>query len=87
MEYIGYVVVIDYCGRFVEIWIGGRIERMSNAKRLDESLKTLEEGITKVKLIMDGYPASKLVTSEEYMRYYEYPGNLLWFTLFLLLVV
>ncbi|XP_069148622.1 cullin-1 isoform X2 [Solanum lycopersicum] len=44
---------------------------MSNAKRLDESLKTLEEGITKVKLIMDGYPASKLVTSEEYMRYYD----------------
>uniref|UniRef100_M1CAZ8 Plastid CUL1 n=2 Tax=Solanum TaxID=4107 RepID=M1CAZ8_SOLTU len=55
---------------------------MSNAKRLDESMKTLEEGITKVKLIMDGYPASKLVTSEEYMRYYEYPGNLLWFALF-----
>uniref|UniRef100_M1CAZ7 Plastid CUL1 n=1 Tax=Solanum tuberosum TaxID=4113 RepID=M1CAZ7_SOLTU len=36
---------------------------MSNAKRLDESMKTLEEGITKVKLIMDGYPASKLFAS------------------------
>lgn len=44
---------------------------MSNAKRLEESVKTLEEGITKVKLILDGYPACKLFTSEEYMRYYD----------------
>ncbi|XP_055816728.1 cullin-1-like [Solanum dulcamara] len=44
---------------------------MSNAKRTEESVKTLEEGITKVKLIMDGYPACKLFTSEEYMRYYN----------------
>ncbi|KAK4378945.1 hypothetical protein RND71_000807 [Anisodus tanguticus] len=44
---------------------------MSNVKRLEESMKTLEEGIMKVKLIMDGYPACKLFTSEEYMRYYD----------------
>lgn len=46
---------------------------MSNAKRLEDSVKILEQGIMKVKLIMDGYPACKLFTSEEYMRYYEYP--------------
>ncbi|KAK4339641.1 hypothetical protein RND71_041103 [Anisodus tanguticus] len=35
---------------------------MSNMKRLEESMKTLEEGIMKVKLIMDGYPASVFIS-------------------------
>lgn len=50
---------------------------MSNRGKLEESMKTLEEGIKKVKFILDGYPACKLFTSEEYMRYYEYPSILL----------
>lgn len=44
---------------------------MSNRGKLEESMKTLEEGIKKVKFILDGYPACKLFTSEEYMRYYD----------------
>ena len=40
---------------------------------LEEGMRRLEVGISKAKLILDGYPPKALFTSEEYMKYYEYP--------------
>lgn len=40
---------------------------------LEDGMNRLEEGIAKAMMIMDGYPASALFSSEEYMKYYEYP--------------
>ncbi|XP_027114646.1 cullin-1-like [Coffea arabica] len=38
---------------------------------LEEGMRRLEVGISKAKLILDGYPPKALFTSEEYMKYYD----------------
>ncbi|XP_019168415.1 PREDICTED: cullin-1-like isoform X1 [Ipomoea nil] len=38
---------------------------------LEEGMNRLEEGIAKALMIMDGYTASALFSSEEYMKYYD----------------
>lgn len=40
---------------------------------LEEGMTIVEKGITKAKMIMDGYPSYELFTSEEYMMVYQYP--------------
>nr|GLL29537.1 cullin-1-like isoform X1 [Ipomoea trifida] len=40
---------------------------------LEDGMNRLEEGVAKAMMMMDGYTASALFSSEEYMKYYEYP--------------
>lgn len=39
----------------------------------EEGSKVVEECIEKTRMILDGYQPGALLTSEDYIKYYEYP--------------
>lgn len=53
----------------------------------EEGLKVVEECIEKARMILDGYQPGQLFTSEDYIKYYEYPFYVFIYLLDLYIVV